>query len=203
MVKGEGWICAIKLLLLIVSGTGPSTCSPLPRDGGGMPTHPTFLLLINTANIFSGDDYNNSPPLSSPCLHLSTFWKKKESWCFYIFSKSLVHPSFAFSPDFQSLLQVCSFFPYTCKNWKYILEKCLKNFRTLRWPISYLYIGIHIHACSFTARSTMNAEFALILRNSLLHTHTYSNALLLVPIHPLPRWHIYSLSPSPLSLPLS
>lgn len=85
MVKEEGWISAIKLLLLIVSGIEPSTCSPLPRDGGGMPTHPTFPLLTNTANIFPRGNYNNSPPLPSPLLHPSTFWKKKVLLLLYIF----------------------------------------------------------------------------------------------------------------------
>lgn len=97
------------------------------------------------------------------------------------------------------------FFLYIYKNWKYISENCLK--KTTKDPKMIkpktVCTCIHMHTCSFSARSTTNAEFALILRNlllTLLHTHTYSNALPLVQIHPLPRWHIYSLSPSPLCL---
>lgn len=148
------------------------------------------------ASLFLAGNYSNSPPLTSPPLHLSTLWKKKESCYFYIYLLNpwyifwVLHLQLVFNPTFKGF-----FFPYSYKNWKYIPEKYLKNHQRPWDDQAQTCVRMHTH--SFSASSTMNAEFALILRNSLLtllHTHTYSNALPLVRIHPLPRWHTYSLS---------
>lgn len=64
------------------------------------------------ASLFLAGNYSNSPPLTSPPLHLSTLWKKKESCYFYIYLLNpwyifwVLHLQLVFNPTFKGF-----FFP--------------------------------------------------------------------------------------------
>lgn len=102
------------------------------------------------ASFFPAGNYSNSSPLPSPTLHLSTLWKKKESYYFYIYFLNscyifwVLHLQLAFNPTFHV------FFPYTYKNWKDIPEKCLKNHQGCRGDTAQMCAYVHIskHATS-------------------------------------------------------